>query len=157
MTKGQKILLGTAIAVPILGYGVYRYIMSHYDFSIGGITVAGQSGSNVKLNILVNITSKIGVQFTVTDIYFDIYMEGYKVGNIYQQENLLIPNNGTAQLQLLANVDTSQISSNIVGMVFSGLQNKGYNITMVGYTHVKIGGLPITTNIAINQGYSLSF
>jgi len=156
MASGKDILIISAIAVPIFGLAYYKYIISNYDYSVGSVTVQSLNGTNAVLNINIDVTSKIGIAFTITDIYFDIFIQGFKVGNVTQQTDLLIPNFGQGQLQLQANVDLSQLENNVVDILVSGLSGKSYNLSVVGYSHVRVGLMPFSTNIAIQQGYNLS-
>jgi LEA14-like dessication related protein len=156
MASGKTILIGSLIALPIVGVAYYNYIVSNYDYSVGTVSLGSISGTNATMNIVVNVSSKIGIAFTITDIYFDIYLQGVKVGNVYQATTLVIPNYGQGQVVLTANVDLSQIENNIADILITGLSSGTYNVSLVGYSHVRVGILPFTTNVAIQQGNTLS-
>jgi len=154
----HKVIIGLAVGIPLTVYLAYIYIIGNYDFSVADISVNGINGNTLSLNINVNISSNIGIQFAISNIYFDIYIQGYKVGNVNQDENIVIPNKGVVPLLLTANVDISQIQTNAGSILISGVTGNGnnYNVSLVGYTRVQVGGIPITANVAISEGYQLS-
>lgn len=156
MSTGKVILIGSLIGLPLLAAAYYKYILSNYDYSIAGVTPITIDGANSVIQVTINITSKIGISFTISDIYLDVYVEGVKVGNVQQVEGIVVPNYGNTQLVLNVNVDLTKLEGNIVSIVYGGLQGNGYNSTLVGYTHVKVGVMPFTTNVAIQEAFTLS-
>lgn len=155
--KSSAILIGGLIAVPVIGIAYYNYIVTHYDYSISNISVQSISPESANLLITIDVASTIGISFAITDIYFDIYMEGYKVGTVYQQTPLVVPNFGKGQVQALATVDLTILAGNLGSIIYNTLSGKQYNVSLIGYSHVKVGRLPFTTNVALKFGYSLDF
>ena len=149
-------LIGGLIDLPIIGIGYYQYIINNYDYSIANIQVNSVSSDSADIVITLEISSKIGISFTVSDIYFDIYMEGFKVGNVYQQTPLQVPNFGKGQLQVLATIDLSSLRNQLGNIIYDTITGKTYNVSLVGYSHVRVGQLPFTTNVALKFGYSLA-
>ena len=156
MSYGKLILGATLIGLPIVGLCYYNYIVSNYDYSIGSVTPVTLNGANSTIQITVNITSRIGIAFTINDIYFDIYIQGYKVGNVIEQQPVVVPNFGSTQIFLLANVDLTMVENDLAGILVSSLNGGSTNVSLVGYSHVRVGVLPFSTNVALKEGYTLS-
>lgn len=154
--KAKAILIGGIIAVPVIGYAYYKYVVTHYDYNLSDVQVINFNGQNSTIQITIDVKSTIGIAFTITDVYFDIYLQGYKIGNVTQQGNVTVPNFGYTQLVLTANVDLSMVTGNIVNVAYNALQGNNLNLSMVGYTHVKVGAMPFTTNVALQLGYNLN-
>ena len=156
MSYGKLILGASLIALPIAGIAYYNYVVSNYDYSIGSIVPVNINGANSTIQITVNITSRIGIAFTINDIYFDIYIQGYKVGNVIEQQPVVVPNFGSTQIFLVASVDLTMVENDLAGILVSSLSNGSTNVSLVGYSHVRVGVLPFSTNVALKEGYTLS-
>ena len=154
--KSNVILIASLLAVPIIGSAYYAYIISNYDYTLQNIEVQSVDRQNANLLITIGVASKIGISFTITDMYFDIYIDGFNVGNVMQQTPLLIPNFGNGQVQLLASVDISKVVGDIGNIIVDITKKNASNVSLVGYSHVQVGVLPFTTNVALKFGYSLA-
>jgi len=155
MSLKRNILIGSLIAVPVLAAAYYRYILSSYDYNVSSITPVSIDGANSVIKITIDVTSKIGIGLTIKDIYVDVYIEGYKVGNVVESQPVVIPNFGSAQIVLLANVDLTQVANDVTGILVDVLSSGSSNVTIVGYTHVQVGVMPFTSNVVLKQGYTM--
>jgi LEA14-like dessication related protein len=159
MTKLVKIgLISAAVAVPILGYSYYRYALNAYTFKVksGSVTKVDLQNGIIKLRLTIALTSKIGINFTLTSLNLQFFVNGILAATVAQQNNVIIPANGSSDLNVEVTIDANTVKSNIIKLITEIVQSKRLEIDVKGDTKLRMLGLPLDFNAPVQDKYLLS-
>jgi len=150
----DKIILWS-LGIVALGYMYYRYILSQYSFKFNKVVPHNISMENIDVDLLFDVTSNIGVSFEIQQINASVLFNGINVGTINQTENIVVPNDATKTIAIPFSVDLTQLKQDSLSLITSVfLGNNTKNISVTGFTSVKISGLPITIDVDFDQTMS---
>jgi LEA14-like dessication related protein len=145
-----------------LVYGVYKYyktqleILNNFDYKILGLKVINANLGKVEIELDVEIINLSKISFTLTDYYFDVYINGGKVGVIKNATINQLINKDGGKSSLPINIDIKP-SSFLEGNVALGLLKsiKNSEITYTGYFGIKKGIFKFK-NVKFDETYKLS-
>lgn len=135
-----------AIGALGLGYGLYQYyttqasILYRYKYELAGITITKVSLKEVELLLDVEVINNSSISATLTNYYFDIFLNGERVA-VIQNASLnqyLEKDGGTTYLQMKVTIDPAKF---VKGNVLTGLLESVKNSTIEqrGYFGFKKG------------------
>lgn len=144
-----------------LAYGVYNYymqqleILENWDYRILGGRIVRLNPLKVEFQVDVEVTNDSSISVTITDYYFDIFLNGVKVGVVKNASlnQRLEANGGKSFLPMLIEVQTAQF---LKGDVVLGLIEsvKNSTLTQKGYFGLKKGFIKYR-NIPFEYTYKL--
>lgn len=144
-----------------LAYGVYTYyiqqyeILENWDYRIVGGRIVKLNPLNVEIQVDVEVTNDSSISISVTDYYFDIFLNGVKVGVIKNASlnQRLEPNGGKSFFPMNVQIQTAQF---LKGDVLLGLLDsvKNSTLTQKGYFGLKKGFVKFR-NIPFEYTYKL--
>jgi LEA14-like dessication related protein len=144
-----------------LAYGVYNYymqqleILNNWDYRILGGKIVNINPLKVTLQIDVEVTNDSNISVTITDYYFDIFLNGVKVGVVKNASlnQRLEANGGKSFLPMLIEIETTQfLKGNVVLGLIESVKNS--TLTQKGYFGLKKGLLKYR-NIPFEYTYKL--
>lgn len=144
-----------------LAYGVYNYymqqleILNNWDYRILGGKIVNINPLKVTLQIDVEVTNDSNISVTITDYYFDIFLNGVKVGVVKNASlnQRLEANGGKSFLPMLIEIQTTQfLKGNVVLGLIESVKNS--TLTQKGYFGLKKGLLKYR-NIPFEYTYKL--
>jgi len=150
-----------ALGLGGLAYGVYSYYMQQYQilenwkYRITGAFIKKLTPLNVEIQVDYEITNDSAISIVVTDYYFDLYLNGEKVGFIKNASinQRLEPNGGKSFFPMIFSIKTTAF---LKGNVLLGLLDsvKESTLKQKGYFGVKKGILKFR-NIPFEYTYKL--
>jgi LEA14-like dessication related protein len=162
MSKGN--LLNKAfvlVGIGGLAYGIYHYYMMQYKilenwgYRVIGGKLINADLQNIEIQVDVEVTNDSSVTLTITDYYFNIYLEGVRVGYVSNASvnQILNKDGGKSYFPVMIKLDTKQF---LRGEIITGLAEsvKNAKLRMVGYFGVKKGILKFK-NIPFDYTYKL--
>jgi LEA14-like dessication related protein len=144
-----------------LAYGVYNYymqqleILNNWDYRILGGRIVRLNPLKVEFQVDVEVTNDSNISVTITDYYFDIFLNGVKVGVVKNASinQRLEKNGGKSFLPMLIEVQTAQfLKGNVVLGLIESVKNS--TLTQKGYFGLKKGLLKYR-NIPFEYTYKL--
>lgn len=159
MTRGAIIgITAGVIAVPILGYSFYRRAINAYGFKIkkGTIQKLDLKSQQISLRLTVQLSSKIGLNFTLTGLNLQFFVNDVLVATAAQTNNIVIPANGSVDLMIDVNIDGAKIKTNIVKFITDAISSKTLILDVKGDTKLRMLGLPLDFNAPVQDRYVLS-
>lgn len=155
----RKVFIGVGLLG--LGYGIYQYymtqasILENLDYKILRVKVIGANLQRVEIQLDLEITNDSNISVTITDYYFDVMLNGQKVGEIRNASiNQILNNNGGKSffpLNIVINTSSFLKSNLVLGLVES---IKDSTITYKGYFGIKKGFIKFK-NIPLNETLKL--
>jgi len=152
---GEKILAGV-MATLGLSYMFYRYAMANYGFNFKTATITDLSFTNktVSINLIFELSSRIGIQFVVKDIEADILLNGVKVAHISKTDSIVVPANGGVTIAIPLDIDLTQLAGDAIGQIQS-IAGGNKNIHIVGSSSAYVSSLPVSVSVNIDQSINL--
>lgn len=159
----KKVFITTSILLGLggLAYGVYNYyikqyeILENWDYRIVGVRLVSAGVSKVVLELQIEVVNDSSISIVVTDYYFDIFLNGVKVGVIKNASlnQRLEKNGGKSYFPMLVEINTFEF---LKGDVLLGLIDsvKNSTITQKGYFGLKKGIIKFR-NIPFEYTYKL--
>ncbi len=129
-----------------LGYGLYQYyltqgaILYKYKYEVVGVTIKKASLKEVELQIDVEVVNDSEISATLTNYYFDIFLNGEKVAVIQNAsvDQYLEKNGGTSFFPMKVIIDPSKfVKGNVVTGLLESVKNS--TIEQRGYFGFKKG------------------
>lgn len=150
-----------AIGAIGLGYGIYQYyltqgaILYNYKYKVASLVIKKVTLKEVELEINVEVINNSAISATLTNYYFDIFLNGEKVAVIQNASlnQFLRANGGKSYFPMKVIIDPSKL---VTGNVLSGLVAtiKNSTIEQRGYFGFKKGLLRIN-KIPFNYTYKV--
>jgi len=144
-----------------LGYGIYQYyltqgaILYNYKYKVASLVIKKVTLKEVELEINVEVINNSAISATLTNYYFDIFLNGEKVAVIQNASlnQFLRANGGKSYFPMKVIIDPSKL---VTGNVLSGLVAtiKNSTIEQRGYFGFKKGLLRIN-KIPFNYTYKV--
>lgn len=144
-----------------LAYGVYHYytqqleILKNWDYRVVGGKIVNINPLKVTLQVDIEVTNDSAITITITDYYFDIFLNGVKVGVVKNASlnQRLEANGGKSFLPMIVELQTAEF---LKGNVLLGLLEsvKESTLTQKGYFGLKKGFVKYR-NIPMNVTYKL--
>lgn len=144
-----------------LGYGIYQYyltqgaILYNYKYKVTSLVIKKVTLKEVELEINVEVINNSAISATLTNYYFDIFLNGEKVAVIQNASlnQFLRANGGKSYFPMKVIIDPSKL---VTGNVLSGLVAtiKNSTIEQRGYFGFKKGLLRIN-KIPFNYTYKV--
>ena len=144
-----------------LAYGIYNYymkqleILQNWDYRIVGGKIINLSPLKVSFQVDVEVTNDSSISITITDYYFDIFLNGVKVGVVKNASvnQRLEANGGKSFLPMIIELQTASF---LQGNVLLGLLEsvKESTLTQKGYFGLKKGFVKYK-NIKLELTYKL--
>lgn len=159
MTRAATIgITAAAIAIPMLGYGYYRHAINSYGFKVKRGTVQNIDSKNQKisLRLTIQLSSKIGLNFTLIGLNLQFFVNDILVATAAQTQNIVIPANGSVDLNVDVNIDGQKISGNILKFITDAITSKSLTIDVKGDTKLRMLGLPLDFNAPVQDRYVVS-
>jgi LEA14-like dessication related protein len=135
-----------AIGAIGLGYGIYQYyltqgaILYNYKYKILGVIIKKVTTKEVELQIDVEVVNDSAISATLTNYYFDIFLNGDKVAVVQNASvnQFLRANGGKSYFPIKVVIDpTKFISGNVAGGLLASVKNS--TIEQRGYFGFKKG------------------
>ena len=135
-----------AIGAIGLGYGIYQYyltqgaILYNYKYKILGVIVKKVTPQEVELQIDVEVTNDSAISATLTNYYFDIFLNGEKVAVIQNASlnQFLRANGGKSFFPMKVTIDPQKfLTGNVAGGLLQSVKNS--TIEQRGYFGFKKG------------------
>lgn len=155
----RKVFIGVGLLG--LGFGVYQYYMTQalilekWDYRVLGIKIISANLSRVEIQVDLEVTNDANISVTITDYYFDVLINGTKVGEVRNASvnQILNKNGGKSFFPLNIVVNTTSFIS---GSVLYGLMEsiKDSKMTFKGYFGIKKGIIKFR-NIPFDETYKL--
>lgn len=155
----RKVFIGVGLLG--LGFGVYQYYMTQalilekWDYRVLGIKIISANLSRVEIQVDLEVTNDANISVTITDYYFDVLINGTKVGEVRNASvnQILNKNGGKSFFPLNIVVNTTSFLS---GSVLYGLMEsiKDSTMTFKGYFGIKKGIIKFR-NIPFDETYKL--
>jgi LEA14-like dessication related protein len=129
----------------VIGFALYRYYQKQINFlkdiqyKIIGIKIANISKDDVALDITQRVYNASNVEAVVTEVYLDIYLDGIKVGNINEIQDIVILPTKSTDVSYRFSFNPTLILKNIVNLVTLTLKLKDLRINAEGYVKVHSG------------------
>lgn len=155
----RKVFIGVGLLG--LGFGVYQYYMTQalilekWDYRVLGIKIISANLSRVEIQVDLEVTNDANISVTITDYYFDVLINGTKVGEVRNASvNQILNKNGGKSffpLNIVINT-TSFISGNVLYGLMESIRNS--KMTFKGYFGIKKGIIKFR-NIPFDETYKL--
>jgi LEA14-like dessication related protein len=135
-----------AIGAIGLGYGIYQYyltqgaILYNYKYSVVGVVIKKVTLKEVELEIDVEIINDSAISATLTNYYFDIFLNGEKVAVVQNAtlNQFLRANGGKSYFPIKVTIDPRKFASgNVLGGLAESVKNS--TIEQRGYFGFKKG------------------
>jgi LEA14-like dessication related protein len=150
-----------AIGAIGLGYGIYQYyltqgaILYNYQYKVVGIIVKKVTPTEVEIQIDVEVINDSAISATLTNYYFDIYLNGDKVAVIQNASvnQFLRANGGKSYFPLKVIIQPNKfLTGNIAGGLLASVKES--TIEQRGYFGFKKGILKFN-KIPFNYTYKV--
>lgn len=144
-----------------IAYGVYSYymqqleILQNWDYRILGGKIKNINPLKVEFQVDIEVTNDSSISVILTDYYFDIFLNGVKVGVVKNASlnQRIEANGGKSFLPMLIEVQTTQfLKGNVVLGLIESVKNS--TLTQKGYFGIK-KGLIKYRNIPFEYTYRL--
>ena len=135
-----------AIGAIGLGYGIYQYYLTqasllyNYKYRILGVTIKKATPQAVELQVDVEVVNDSSIEATLTNYYFDIFLNGEKVAVIENASvnQFLRANGGRSFFPMKVTIDPKKfLTGNVAGGLLASINNS--TIDQVGYFGFKKG------------------
>jgi len=144
VNKMKKVFI--AIGAIGLGYGIYQYyltqgaILYNYKYRVLGVIIKKVTPQEVELQIDVEVVNDSAISATLTNYYFDIFLNGEKVA-VVQNASLnqfLRANGGKSFFPMKVTIDPQRfLTGNVAGGLLASVKNS--TIEQRGYFGFKKG------------------
>lgn len=150
-----------AVGLLGIGYGVYQYfitqakILEKWQYRILGGRLISASPTRIEIQVDLEVTNDSSIGLTITDYFFDVFLNGEKVGEVRNASvnQILNANGGKSFFPLNIVINTAQF---IRGDVLLGLIDsiKESKLNLKGHFGIKKGLLKFR-NIPIDETFKL--
>jgi LEA14-like dessication related protein len=150
-----------AIGAIGLGYGIYQYyltqgtILYNYQYKVVGVIVKKVTPTEVEIQIDVEVINDSAISATLTNYYFDIYLNGDKVAVVQNASvnQFLRANGGKSYFPLKVIIQPNKfLTANIAGGLLASVKES--TIEQRGYFGFKKGILKFN-KIPFNYTYKV--
>lgn len=161
LSTTKKILLGAAIILPIAGYSYYKYAENNLTFKIVGGSIGSVSNGVATANFTFLITNTTGVSFNILALNLNAYINSAFVGIIQQSSVVIVPANGSAQIQVTTTLSIATVESSLLSDFMSLITGGGITAYLAGYCTAQINvpffsffniNIPVAQNIPLIGG-----
>jgi LEA14-like dessication related protein len=144
-----------------LAFGIYKYyltqlqILELWDYRLLGGRVKKASFSELIIQLDVEITNDADITLTITDYYFDIYLNNVLVANVRNASvnQILNKNGGKSLFQIDVKIDPRKVFNlDLLSSLTTSIKES--DLRMVGYFGIKKGLLKFK-NIPYDDTYKL--
>ena len=144
-----------------LAYGIYNYymkqleILQNFDYRILGGRIININPLKVTIQVDVEVTNDSAITITITDYYFDIFLNGVKVGVVKNASlnQRLEANGGKSFLPMIIELQTAEfLKSNVLLGLLESVKES--TLTQKGYFGLKKGFVKYR-NIPMEVSYKL--
>lgn len=161
MNAGKALLVGSAIALPLVGgIAYYQYAKNSIDFKFNGVDFPNSDIDNIlHIKIKFDIHSTLGFGFTIIDSTFNIFNGLDLLGQATQTVPLTVPNKQTVVYEANAVINASVLGNSVFDFILGALHGShDTNFLVKGIARVKLD-LPVLSfflvNIPVDENYSL--
>ena len=144
-----------------LAYGIYNYymkqleILQNWDYRILGGRIININPLKVTIQVDVEVTNDSAITITITDYYFDVFLNGVKVGVVKNASlnQRLEANGGKSFLPMIIELQTAEfLKSNVLLGLLESVKES--TLTQKGYFGLKKGFVKYR-NIPMEVSYKL--
>ena len=144
-----------------LAYGIYNYymkqleILQNWDYRVIGGRIININLLKVTIQVDVEVTNDSAITITITDYYFDIFLNGVKVGVVKNASlnQRLEANGGKSFLPMIIELQTAEfLKSNVLLGLLESVKES--TLTQKGYFGLKKGFVKYR-NIPMEVSYKL--
>jgi LEA14-like dessication related protein len=144
-----------------LAFGIYKYyltqlqILELWDYRLLGGRVKKASFSELIIQLDVEITNDADITLTITDYYFDIYLNNVLVANVRNASvnQILNKNGGKSLFQIDVKIDPRKVFNlDLLSSLTTSIKES--DLRMVGYFGIKKGLIKFK-NIPYDDTYKL--
>ena len=151
------------VAVGLLGvgFGVYQYyitqlkILEKWNYRITGGRLISANPTRVEIQVDIEVTNNSTIGLTITDYFFDVFLNGEKVAEVKNASinQILNANGGKSFFPLNIVINTAQFlrGNVLLGLIDSIKESK---LNLSGHFGIKKGFLRFK-NIPINETFKL--
>lgn len=131
--------------IGIIAIALYRYYQKQINFlkdiqyKIIGIKIANISKEDIALDITQRIYNASNVEAVVTEVYLDVSLDGIKVGNINEIQDIVVLPTKSTDVSYRFSFNPTLILKNVVNLVTLTLKLKDLKINVEGYVKVHSG------------------
>ena len=129
-----------------LAYGIYNYymkqleILQNWDYRVIGGRIININLLKVTIQVDVEVTNDSAITITITDYYFDVFLNGVKVGVVKNASlnQRLEANGGKSFLPMIIELQTAEfLKSNVLLGLLESVKES--TLTQKGYFGLKKG------------------
>lgn len=149
------------LGVGVISYALYRFykkqfkvLTQDYDYKVIGAKIKSIKATEFSFDLKIRFFNKSKIEATINRLYMDVFFEDAKVGYLSESKPLLIPANGSSDIDLSLSFNPQLILKNIVGILFSGVKQKDLNFTLKGYANIRSGFISTTLPIEFKDKVS---
>jgi LEA14-like dessication related protein len=144
-----------------LAYGIYNYymkqleILQNWDYRVLGGRIININLLKVTIQVDVEVTNDSAITITITDYYFDVFLNGVKVGVVKNASlnQRLEANGGKSFLPMIIELQTAEfLKSNVLLGLLESVKES--TLTQKGYFGLKKGFVKYR-NIPMEVSYKL--
>jgi LEA14-like dessication related protein len=144
-----------------LAYGIYNYymkqleILQNWDYRVIGGRIININLLKVTIQVDVEVTNDSAITITITDYYFDVFLNGVKVGVVKNASlnQRLEANGGKSFLPMIIELQTAEfLKSNVLLGLLESVKES--TLTQKGYFGLKKGFVKYR-NIPMEVSYKL--
>ncbi len=143
----KKVLIISGILALVASLGIYWWeqysLLSLFEFDLSGVNVLNLSFDKINLRLRLKLVSKSNIEFTVSKISVQIYVNGSHVGDAYQESAQVVPAMGYN----IVNVDTLIKNNNFINQfmaIAGGDPTTPINVRTVGTCTVTSGFISLS-------------
>jgi LEA14-like dessication related protein len=160
----KNILTGLFVALGLggIGFGVYSYylknleILEDFTYKLVGIKFLSASFDSVKVEMSIEVVNNADISVKVTNYFFDVYVNGVKVGNISNADlnQELKGRGGKSVFNVQVDIDpTSFIGTGVVGSLRNNFSQS--KIRLDGNFGLKKGFIKLK-NLPLDETWKVS-
>lgn len=154
-TKTKALLIGVPVAIGVLGFAGYKYVLSRYSIKPNGGSVSQFDYANNILEgtISFELKSNIGVGFIIEYMDLDVFFQNVKVAHISKEDKIDVPKRGSTIINVPVSIDLAAIKQNGLSFLTSTLSTRKIEFFVDGFSKGYIKGVPISVNVSVNEKF----
>jgi hypothetical protein len=149
----------------VLGFGLYKYfktqaeVLKQFTWDFKSFKILKFSMDEIAIQLSIVFRSKADIEAKITQMYFDGFLDGKKVGFLSQSDTFIIPARGTTTIPLYISLNPKYVLNNIIDLSLGIAKNKDVRLTLDGFAKVESGffktTLPIKYDVSVREYLTL--
>lgn len=151
----KAILIGIGVAALGTCLGLYWWeqynLIAQFQFDFAGLKILNITANSISTNIVFKIVSKTQVEFSVSNINVDIYINGTLIANANQPSPQNIPADGFNYINVNMIIQAEDFVTQILSII-TGDPSTPLSVRTVGTCSIKSGFISI--DVPFDQTYN---